>query len=97
MSEQSPLLLIDWTPDEAKIYQRLSRQRQCTSVELIKHCVIQNPHGLIASMNQKLADSDWQIFISVARSSRPQATPIAYYRLCRKPLMSFDPPPTASR
>ncbi|MCB5196680.1 hypothetical protein [Deefgea salmonis] len=88
MSESmSPTLLAQFNPDESTVYQRLRRQRQCTSTELIKHCSIANPHGLIAAINQKLVDSDWHIFVSVARSSKPQAAPIAYYRLCRKPVL----------
>lgn len=81
---------VEWTPEEAAVFQRLSRHRQSTSVELIKHCGIKNPHGLIEAMNQKLSGSEWQIFASVTRTANPQATPVGYYRLLRKPLTVLD-------
>ncbi len=82
--------IIEWTADEAAVYQRLSKHRQSTSVELIKHCGIKNPHGIIEAMNQKLSGSEWQIFASVTRTANPLAAPIGYYRLLRKPLTGFD-------
>jgi hypothetical protein len=81
---------IEWTADEAAIFQRLTQHRQNTSVELIKHCAIQNPHGLIEAMNQKLAGSEWHIFVSVMRTANPKKTPIAYYRLLRKSLSALN-------
>nr|WP_314900058.1 hypothetical protein [uncultured Deefgea sp.] len=78
--------IIEWTSDEAIVFQRLTQHRQSTSVELIKHCGIQNPHGLIEAMNQKLAGSEWQIFCSVMRTADPKKIPVGYYRLLRKPL-----------
>ncbi len=81
---------VEWTTEEAMVFQRLSRNRQTTSAELIKHCKVKNPHGLIETMNQKLAHSEWQIFASVTRTANPQAAPIGYYRLRRKPLTVLD-------
>lgn len=82
---------LEWTTDEAAVLQRLSQARQCTSVELIKHCGVQNPHGLIEAMNQKLAGSEWHIFVSVMRSANPKKIPIGYYRLLRQSLRAAKP------
>jgi hypothetical protein len=80
---------IEWTTEEAAVFQRLTQHRQSTSVELIKHCGIQNPHGLIEGMKQKLAGTEWQIFSSVMRTADPKKTPVGYYRLLRKPLTAL--------
>jgi len=80
---------IEWTADEAAVFLRLTQHRQSTSTELIKYCGIQNPHGLVATMQQKLAGTEWQIFSSVMRTADPKKVPIAYYRLLRKPLSNL--------